>query len=224
MTDRLGQEPRLNRMMKPHFLPLAAALVLLGGQPPIWAEDAAPEAAAPADGATSSTKNADAEFDMSVEVGGAPMYASKTIIENAATSKDHTRFVADAETSGLAGTLAESGPFTVFAPVNRAFLNLPKATADALLKPENAAALKAVVAYHVLAGKFSAADFVAAIRKGEGKATFRTLEGEDLTIVQDGRRLQIIDARGDRAIVTISDVNQKNGVIHVIDTVLLPKS
>lgn len=161
---------------------------------------------------------------MSVEVGGAPMYASKTILENAASSKDHTRFVADAQTTGLAETLTETGPFTVFAPVNRAFQNLPKEAADALLKPENVAALKTVLAYHVLPGKFSVADFVAAIRKGEGKATFKTLEGENLTLTHDGRRLEIIDARGDRAIVTISDVNQKNGVIHVIDTVLLPKS
>ncbi len=162
--------------------------------------------------------------EMTVEVGGAPMYPSKNIIENAINSKDHTTLVAALKAADLVETLQGEGPFTVFAPVNKAFDRLPKGTVATLLKPENKAALTAVLTYHVIPGKISTADFVAAVKKGGGEATYKTVEGEELTVRQDGRRLAIIDAKGDKSFVLIADVNQKNGVIHVVDTVLLPKS
>jgi uncharacterized surface protein with fasciclin (FAS1) repeats len=162
--------------------------------------------------------------EMSVEAGGAPMYPSRTIIENALNSKDHTTLVAAIKAAGLVETLQGEGPFTVFAPVNRAFDKLPKGMLATLLKPENKAALTAVLTYHVIPGKISAADFVAAVKKGGGAATYKTFEGEGLTVRQDGRRLEIIDAKGGKSVVTTADVPQKNGVIHVVDTVLMPKS
>jgi len=162
--------------------------------------------------------------EKTVSVGGAPMYPSKNIIENAINSKDHTTLVAAVKAADLVETLQGEGPFTVFAPVNKAFDKLPKGTVETLLKPENKAALTAVLTYHVIPGKISAADFIAAVKKGSGEATYKTVEGDELTVRQDGRRLEIIDAKGDKSFVTIADVNQKNGVIHVVDTVLLPKS
>jgi uncharacterized surface protein with fasciclin (FAS1) repeats len=162
--------------------------------------------------------------EMTVEVGGAPMYPSKNIIENAVNSKDHTTLVAAVKAADLVETLQGDGPFTVFAPVNKAFDKLPKGTVATLLKPENKATLTAVLTYHVIPGKISAADFVAAVKKGGGESTYKTVEGEELTVRQDGRRLEIIDAKGGKSFVTIADVNQKNGVIHVVDTVLMPKS
>jgi uncharacterized surface protein with fasciclin (FAS1) repeats len=162
--------------------------------------------------------------EMTVEVGGAPMYPSKNIIENAVNSKDHTTLVAALKAAGLDETLQGEGPFTVFAPVNKAFDKLPKGMAATLLKPENKTTLIAVLTYHVIPGKISAADFVAAVKKGGGEATYKTVEGEELTVRQNGRRLEIFDAKGDKSFVTITDVIQKNGVIHVVDTVLLPKS
>ncbi|MGB6175679.1 MAG: fasciclin domain-containing protein [Methylocella sp.] len=162
--------------------------------------------------------------EMTVEVGGAPMYPSRNIIENAVNSKDHTTLVAAVKAADLVETLQGEGPFTVFAPVNKAFEKLPKGTLETLLKPENKAALIAVLTYHIIPGKISAADVIAAVKKGGGEATYKTVEGEDLTVRQDGRRLEIIDGKGDKSFVTIADVIQKNGVIHVVDTVLLPKS
>jgi uncharacterized surface protein with fasciclin (FAS1) repeats len=162
--------------------------------------------------------------EMTAEVGGAPMYPSKNIIENAANSKDHTTFSAAVRAADLVETLQGDGPFTVFAPVNKAFDKLPKGTVEKLLKPENKAALTAVLTYHVIPGKISAADFVAAVKKGGGAATYKTVEGEELTVRQDGRRLEIIDSKGGKSHVTIADVIQKNGVMHVVDTVLLPKN
>jgi uncharacterized surface protein with fasciclin (FAS1) repeats len=163
-----------------------------------------------------------AHAETTVEVGGAPMYPSKNIIENAVNSKDHTTLVAAVKAAGLVETLQGDGPFTVFAPVNKAFEKLPAGTVESLLKPENKGKLTAVLTYHVLAGRYSAADLKDAVKKGGGKATFKTVEGEELTVTEDGRKLEIIDAKGDKSFVTIGDVNQKNGVIHVIDTVLLP--
>jgi len=160
--------------------------------------------------------------EMPVEVGGAPMYPSRTIIENAINSKDHTTLVAAVEAADLVETLQGEGPLTIFAPVNKAFDKLPKATLETLLRPENKAALIAVLTYHVIPGKISAADFVAAVKKGGGEATYKTVEGEELSMRQDGRRLEIIDTKDDKSFVTIADVNQKNGIIHVVDTVLLP--
>ncbi len=162
--------------------------------------------------------------EMTIEVGGAPMHPSRNIIENAASSKDLTVLVAAMRAADLVATFEGDGPFTVFAPVNKAFEKLPKGAIDSLLKPENQATLTTLLSYHVIAGKYSAADFIAAIKKGGGKAMFKTLEGEELTAEQDGRKLIIIDAKGDRSTVIIPDVNQKNGVIHVVDALLSPKN
>jgi uncharacterized surface protein with fasciclin (FAS1) repeats len=175
-------------------------------------------------GAVLASSCAPAFAEMTVEVGGAPMYPSRNIIENAVNSKDHTTLVAAVKAAGLIETLQGEGPFTVFAPVSKAFDKLPKGTVATLLKPENKATLTAVLTYHVIPGKISAADFVAAVKKGGGEATYKTVEGEELTVRQNGRRLEISDAKGGKSFVTIADVNQKNGVIHVVDTVLMPKS
>ncbi|MCW5683362.1 MAG: fasciclin domain-containing protein [Pseudolabrys sp.] len=157
-----------------------------------------------------------------VTVGGAPMYSNKTIVQNAVNSKDHTTLVAAVKAAGLVDTLSGPGPFTVFAPTNEAFKKLPAGTVDTLLKPENKDKLKAVLTYHVVAGRMSAKDLMDAVKKGGGKAMLKTVEGEDLTITQSGNMLTVTDAKGDKAKVTIANVNQSNGVIHVIDTVMLP--
>ncbi len=170
------------------------------------------------------TATSPAFAEMTVEVGGAPMYPSKNIMENTANSKDHTTLVAAVRAAGLVETLQGEGPFTVFAPVNKAFDKLPKSTIETLLKPENKAKLAAVLTYHVIPAKISAADFIAAAKKGGGEATYKTVEGEELTVRQNGRRLVIIDAKGGMAFVTVADVIQKNGIIHVVDSVLQPKS
>jgi uncharacterized surface protein with fasciclin (FAS1) repeats len=212
-----GARPRLAALAR------AAVLALPAMSAPASAQDGGPTEEPPKDGAPLAAEKANADFELSVEVGGAPMAPSRNILENAALSKEHTRFVADAEAAGLAQTLTGGGPFTLFAPVNQAFQHLPKSLSDRLVRPENASILNQILSYHVLPGKYSAADFIAAIKAGGGKATFKTLEGDELSLRQDGRRLEILDSQGGRAIVTISDVNQKNGVIHVIDAVLLPK-
>ena len=162
--------------------------------------------------------------EMTVEVGGAPMYPSKNIIENAVNSKDHTTLVAAVKAAGLVETLQGKGLFTVFAPVNAAFDALPAGTVDTLLKPENKDKLVAILTYHVLPGKHSAKSIMADIKKMGGKATYKTVEGEDLSFEMKDGALWVWDAKGDAARVTIADVNQSNGVIHVIDKVLLPKA
>ncbi len=156
-----------------------------------------------------------------VMVGGAAMYPSKNIIENAVNSKDHTTLVAAVKAAGLVETLQGKGPFTVFAPTNAAFDKLPKGTVETVLKPENKAMLQGILTYHVVAGKWSAADIMAAIKKGNGKYTAKTVQGGELTFVMNGKDLWVMDEKGGRAKVTIADVNQSNGVIHVIDTVLM---
>lgn len=161
--------------------------------------------------------------ERTVEVGGAPMYPSKNIIQNAVNSKDHTTLVAAVKAAGLVETLSSAGPFTVFAPTNAAFDKLPKGTVDGLLKPESKAQLTGVLTYHVLAGKFNAADVAAAIKKGGGKAKMKTVAGGELTFSMKGKDLLVSDENGGMAMVTIADVNQSNGVIHVVDSVLLPK-
>ena len=160
--------------------------------------------------------------DKTVMVGGAAMYPSKNIIENAVNSKDHTTLVAAVKAAGLVETLSSAGPFTVFAPVNAAFDALPKGTVETLLKPENKATLTKILTYHVLAGNFTAADVLAAVKKGNGKATMKTVAGENLIFSAKGKQIFITDQKGNKAKVTISDVNQSNGVIHVIDKVLMP--
>lgn len=159
----------------------------------------------------------------SVMVGGAAMYPSKNIIENAVNSKEHTTLVAAVKAAGLVETLESKGPFTVFAPTNAAFDKLPKGTVETLLKPENIKTLQNILTYHVVAGKMNAADIDKAIKMGGGKATFKTVSGGTLTAWMKGKDLYISDESGNKAKVAIADVNQSNGVIHVIDTVLLPK-
>lgn len=155
-------------------------------------------------------------------VGGAEMYPSKNIVENAVNSEDHTTLVAAVKAAELVETLSSDGPFTVFAPTNAAFGNLPDGTVETLLKPENKKQLQTVLTYHVISGKFNAKDVVAAIKKGGGKAELSTVSGGTLTAMLDGDKVKIKDSKGNVATVTIADVNQSNGVIHVVDTVLLP--
>ena len=161
--------------------------------------------------------------EKTVEVGGAPMSPSKNIVQNAVNSKDHTTLVAAVKAAGLVETLQGEGPFTVFAPVNRAFDKLPSGTVETLLKPENKSKLTAVLTYHVVAGKYDAAAIMAKIKEGNGKAEFTTVQGGKLTASMKGNKLVLMDESGHSAMVTIKDVYQSNGVIHVIDTVVLPK-
>ena len=162
------------------------------------------------------------EKEKSVTVGGAPMYPSKNIVQTAVNSKDHTTLVAAVKAAGLVDTLQSPGPFTVFAPTNEAFAKLPAGTVDTLLKPENKKTLTNVLTYHVVPGRLSAKDLMEKIRTGNGKAMLKTVEGEDLTFAEKDGKLWIWDAKGGSAQVTIRNVMQSNGVIHVIDTVLLP--
>jgi uncharacterized surface protein with fasciclin (FAS1) repeats len=159
----------------------------------------------------------------SVMVGGAAMYPSKNIIENAVNSKDHTTLVAAVKAAGLVETLQGKGPFTVFAPTNEAFAKLPMGTVETLLKPENLKTLQTILTYHVVSGKMNAVDIAKAIKAGNGKATLKTVSGGTLTASMKGKKLYITDENGTMSQITIADVNQSNGVIHVVDTVVLPK-
>jgi len=161
--------------------------------------------------------------EKTVEVGGAAMYPSKDIVSNAVNSKDHTTLIAAVKAAGLVETLQSAGLFTVFAPTNAAFSLLPDGTVATLLKPENKAALTGVLTYHVLAGKFNATDIAKLIKAGNGNATVKTVAGGNLIVSMEGKKITIQDEKGGMAYVTIKDVNQSNGVIHVIDHVLLPK-
>ena len=165
-----------------------------------------------------------AQNEKTVEVGGAPMYPSKNIVENAVNSKDHTTLVAAVKAAGLVETLMSKGPFTVFAPTNAAFEKLPKGTVETLLKPENLKLLQTILTYHVVSGKMNAKDLMAAIKKGNGKAVLTTVSGGKLTAWMKGNDIYLTDENGSSAKVTIADVNQSNGLIHVIDTVVTPKS
>ena len=162
--------------------------------------------------------------EKTVMVGGAEMYPSKTIVANAVNSKDHTTLVAAVKAAGLVDTLSSEGPFTVFAPTNAAFAKLPEGTVETLLKPENIETLQTVLKNHVVAGKINAKDLLKLIKKGNGKATIPTVSGGTLTAWLKDKDVYITDQNGNSAKVTIADVNQSNGVIHVIDTVVLPKS
>jgi uncharacterized surface protein with fasciclin (FAS1) repeats len=164
-----------------------------------------------------------ADKEKTVQVGGAPMYPSKNIIQNAVNSKDHTTLVAAVKAAGLVDTLQGAGPFTVFAPVNGAFGKLPAGTVDTLLKPENKQTLTTVLTYHVVPGRMTAASLMKAVKDGNGQATLKTVAGKDLTVKQAGPgKLTVTDAKGGTSTVIIADVQQSNGVIHVVDTVLLP--
>jgi uncharacterized surface protein with fasciclin (FAS1) repeats len=157
-----------------------------------------------------------------VTVGGAPMYPNKNIIENAVNSADHTTLVAAVKAAGLVETLQGAGPFTVFAPVNAAFNALPAGTVQTLLKPENKGTLVAVLTYHVVPGRLNAQALKRMIKQGGGRAALRTAQGAELNAMMSGDAITITDAKGGAARITISNVNQSNGVIHVIDRVLLP--
>ncbi len=155
--------------------------------------------------------------EKTVMVGGAAMYPSKNIVENAVHSKDHTTLVAAVKAAGLVDTLSGAGPFTVFAPTNAAFGKLPKGTVETLVKPENKATLTKILTYHVVPGRLEAADLT------DGK-TLTTVEGETLTVKRAGGKVMLVDAKGGTSTVTIANVNQSNGVIHVVNTVLMPAS
>jgi len=157
-----------------------------------------------------------------VMVGGAEMYPSKNIVENAIHSKDHTTLVAAVKAAGLVDTLESAGPFTVFAPTNGAFKKLPAGTVESLVKPENKAALTKILTYHVVAGRLTAADLASAVDQGGGKAVLKTVEGDSLTIMRKGKGLTVTDDKGDVTKITIADVMQSNGVIHVVNKVLMP--
>jgi uncharacterized surface protein with fasciclin (FAS1) repeats len=160
--------------------------------------------------------------EATVMVGGAPMFPSKNIVQNAVNSKDHTTLVAAVKAADLVDTLSGKGPFTVFAPTNDAFAKLPAGTVDTLLKPENKRQLTQVLTYHVVPGRVTAGDLMELVKKGGGKALLKTVAGDKLTVeVKDGA-IWVWDAKGDAARITIKNVIQSNGVIHVIDTVLLP--
>jgi uncharacterized surface protein with fasciclin (FAS1) repeats len=155
-------------------------------------------------------------------VGGAAMYPTKNIVENAVNSKDHTTLVAAVKAAGLVDTLMSAGPFTVFAPTNAAFAKLPAGTVETLVKPENKDTLTSILTYHVVSGRMTSADIARAIKAGRGKAVLTTVNGSALTATMMGNKLMLTDAKGGKSMVTIANVMQSNGVIHVVDTVVLP--
>ena len=157
-----------------------------------------------------------------VEVGGAPMYSTKNIIQNAVNSNDHTTLVAAVKAAGLVETLQGAGPFTVFAPTNKAFAKLPKGTVESLVKPENKPTLIKILTYHVVAGKWDAKAIAKLIKDGKGSADLKTVSGGTLKASMKGNKLVLTDEKGGMSTVTIKNVYQSNGVIHVVDTVVLP--
>ncbi|WP_425341618.1 fasciclin domain-containing protein [Citromicrobium bathyomarinum] len=184
---------------------LAASAALLGGCATYGMDDGAMASA-----------------DSTVMVGGAAMYPTRNIIENAVNSKDHTTLVAAVKAAGLVDTLSGPGPFTVFAPTNAAFAKLPAGTVDTLLKPENKATLTKILTYHVVPGRVSAEDLMMKIKQGGGMAKLTTVEGGTLTAKMMGGNVVLVDEKGGMATVTQADVFQSNGVIHVTDTVSMP--
>jgi uncharacterized surface protein with fasciclin (FAS1) repeats len=186
--------------MKPIFaLPIAAALMLAGGVPAL-------------------SKN----VDKNPMVGGAAMYSTKDVVDNAMNSKDHTTLVAAVKAAGLVETLKGAGPFTVFAPTNAAFAKLPSGTVGTLLKPENKETLTKILTYHVVPGRMTAMDIAAKAKADGGKAMLTTVEGETLTAWEKDGAWYLTDAKGGTSKITIANVIQSNGVIHVVDTVLMP--
>ncbi|GJE46565.1 hypothetical protein AEGHOMDF_5771 [Methylobacterium soli] len=155
-------------------------------------------------------------------VGGAPMYASKTIVENAVNSKDHTTLVAAVKAAGLVDTLNGPGPFTVFAPTNAAFAKLPPGTVETLVQPQNKATLTSILTYHVVPGRLTASDLAALVKQGGGEAQIKTVQGTPLVVQTRGKKVYVTDAKGNTATVTIANVMQSNGVIHVVNGVLQP--
>jgi uncharacterized surface protein with fasciclin (FAS1) repeats len=195
-----------------HSLAAALALAAVVAAPCALATPAAQSAMSPSSMSSQKT----------VMVGGAAMYPSKNIIENAVNSKDHTTLVAAVKAAGLVDTLSGPGPFTVFAPTNEAFAALPAGTVDNLLKPENKATLTKVLTYHVVPGKLTSHDLAKAVKAGGGKAVLKTVEGDSITVAGHGKHWTVTDDKGNVANITIADVIQSNGVIYVIDKVLMP--
>lgn len=189
--------------------------------PPVEAPAVAPQDTTAMDPAMSAEADASAQTENPM-VGGAPMFADRDIVTNASTSQDHTTLVAAVQAAGLVDTLKGAGPFTVFAPTNAAFEKLPAGTVDGLLKPEMKDDLAKVLTYHVVSGNVDAAALTQQIQAGGGSATLKTVQGEELTAKADGGKVTLTDAKGNVATVTTADVRQSNGVIHVIDTVLMP--
>ncbi|HKH96284.1 MAG TPA: fasciclin domain-containing protein [Beijerinckiaceae bacterium] len=155
-------------------------------------------------------------------VGGAPMFASKTIVDNAVNSKDHTTLVTAVKAAGLVETLQGAGPFTVFAPTNAAFAKLPAGTVETLVQPQSKAMLTSVLTYHVVPGRYTDKDLMALAKKSGGEAELKTVQGASLGVISKGGRVFVADNKGNTARVTIADVMQSNGVIHVIDKVVMP--
>ena len=172
--------------------------------------------------ATSTIAGVSAVQASTVTVGGAPMYSQKNIIQNAVNSKDHTTLVAAVKAAGLVDTLSGAGPFTVFAPTNAAFDKLPAGTVNTLVQPENKATLTKILTYHVVAGRLSAADIKKMIKDGHGAAELKTVSGGTLTAMMKGNMIVLKDEKGGMSTVTQGNVFQSNGVIHVVDSVLLP--
>ena len=165
-----------------------------------------------------------AQKEKTIIVGGAAMYPTKNIIQNAVNSKDHTTLVAAVKAAGLVETLSGAGPFTVFAPTNEAFSMLPKGTVETLLKPENKSMLSGILTYHVVSGRLNSQDLMKMVKDGNGTAQLTTVAGGKLWIMKKGGKLWIKDEKGGIAQITIKDVNQSNGVIHVVNKVLMPKA
>jgi uncharacterized surface protein with fasciclin (FAS1) repeats len=174
------------------------------------------------DGGMDANAGASARTQDTVTVGGAPMYATRNIIENAVNSRDHTTLVAAVKAAGLVDTLSGPGPFTVFAPTNAAFARLPAGTVETALRPENRAMLQSVLTYHVVPGRLTAADLMARIRAGGGSARLTTVQGGTLTARMSGNNIVLMDARGGMATVTQANVMQSNGVIHITNAVSMP--
>lgn len=189
--------------------------------PPVEAPAVAPQDTTAMDPAMSAEADASAQTENPM-VGGAPMFADRDIVTNASTSQDHTTLVAAVQAAGLVDTLKGPGPFTVFAPTNAAFEKLPAGTVDGVLKPEMKDDLAKVLTYHVVSGNVDAAALTQQIQAGGGSAMLKTVQGEELTAKADGGKVTLTDAKGNVATVTTADVRQSNGVIHVIDTVLMP--
>lgn len=189
--------------------------------PPVEAPAVAPQDTTAMDPAMSAEADASAQAENPM-VGGAPMFADRDIVTNASTSQDHTTLIAAVQAAGLVDTLKGPGPFTVFAPTNAAFEKLPAGTVDGLLKPEMKDDLAKVLTYHVVSGNVDADALTQQIQAGGGSATLKTVQGEELTAKADGGKVTLTDAKGNVATVTTADVRQSNGVIHVIDTVLMP--
>ncbi len=171
----------------------------------------------------SSSAQENMKKEKTVMVGGAAMYPSKNIIENAVNSQDHTTLVAAVQAAGLVETLQSAGPFTVFAPTNAAFGLLPEGTVETLVKPENKGTLTSILTYHVVPGRLDSKELAKWIKKGEGTTELTTVAGGKIWLMAKGKEIWIKDEKGGMALVTIADVNQSNGVIHVVDHVLMPK-